>query len=697
MDTPDTNNASTETPEQASTSQDNTDAHADANADANADSNANNTPDGADAPDGSDAPAPRKPRRRGRQAKDPLGQSVVFKVQRAEDLETKLREYLANPTGDPAHTTLEFSFPVTAAFMVSARESKTPSAPDKNTPYMYSAFNKTAVSVIDALQTTQDPKEQMLMQKAISRTLVDTVQLADGNRYSFHNHWISREDQASRFSYFCNDSVLNKGRAANEGAAKIRLGVKIRKPVYECQGLLSIKFSVTKQSLELHYKHIPLHQTYDERAPPPRRDSRRRKILEIFHPEKLPKPKEKVPKEKRKPKEKKRKAPPSSGTPKRKRRATEPLPQTGTVSRPENARESSLQPLFDFLGSAGRLEEEPAAAAGAEQTGTEGDAVGLTAASTPGGTAIDHAAPDGARSDASKSRRSKNLFPGMMSGFMSGEELNWGSKGGGKGHRPLRPRLSAPASTGAQTQNADPTPAPATAPAAAGAVPPAQTVSKPSEDVDLLKARLQEAERKIRALEAEKNRVATPITWTAPQHLPPPPPPGFAQPPYYPPPHYAHPPPQWQYPPPSPPAMAYPPMAHPPGPPVPAPARHGMPMWPHPPPPPPPFAARPAPAPAVQSPMAPTPSPTAPQTAVPVPAPAAAPAPAPAATPPPTTVPAPATIPSPAPAPTPGPSSQADSNQTPSQNSAPMYGFVPSPAEISPSQAVPVPGPRRQP
>jgi hypothetical protein len=35
------------------------------------------------------------------------------------------------------------------------------------------------------------------------------------------------------------------------------------KPVYDCQGVLSIKFSATKQALDVFYKHIPVHKTYN--------------------------------------------------------------------------------------------------------------------------------------------------------------------------------------------------------------------------------------------------------------------------------------------------------------------------------------------------------------------------------------------------------------------------------------------------
>lgn len=493
----------------------------------------------------------RQPRRRGRHAKDPLGQSIQFKCQRLEDLEAKLREYLANPSADPEHTTLEFSFPVTAAFMVSAREPIGPLLPDKKIPYLYSAFNKTAISVIDALQNITDPKEQMLMQKRISKTLVEACQEADGFRYSFNNHWLSREDQASRFSYYCNDSTLNKGRAANEGVDKIRNGVKVRKEVFECHGLIWIKFSATKMTLELHYKHVPLHKTYEERAPAPRKDSKRMKLLQIFHPDRIPKPKEK-----------KRKAtPPPKPPSKRKRRATEPIIQTDSAV-PQAARENSLQPLFDFLGSASQLEEERHPTAVPDAQGDiivehSGPAPVVTFDDGPGQTR------DVAATTATiRKKPRKAMLPGMMSGYLSGEDITWGRK---SDSRP--PRFGPHVTPNETPQNTQPhIPAPPVQ--ASQDTNQMQSTSNAQTELELLKARLQDAEQKIRDLEAEKQRAAAPIPYTGPPpQFPTMPNQGYPH-PYFPPPQYPYPPPQWQYPPPQ----------HPPGPhPPPSPQSHGPP------------------------------------------------------------------------------------------------------------------------
>ncbi|KAI1617032.1 hypothetical protein EDD37DRAFT_604313 [Exophiala viscosa] len=476
---------------------------------------ASETPTGGEAEtaEGENTTQGRRPRRhRGRHAKDPLGQSIQYRCQGTNDFEEKLREYLSNPTSDPEHMTLEFLFPVTAAFMVPAREPKGNRPVHDRTPYMYSAFNKTAISVADALQHSGDPKEQMLTQKAISKTLVETVQEADGYHYSFHNYWVSREDQACRFSYFCNDSVLNKGRAANEGASKIRQGVKVRKPVWDCQGTVAVKFSLTKMSLEVHYKHIPMHPTFDERAPAPRNGSKRKRMLEIFHPDKLPKFK---PREKKKKPDAPHKEPAKRGRP---RKVRDPAVQPAHESAPHSMRDSSLQPLFDFLGSAEQA-----------MNGTAETPVNADRTTQPGPAVADHSVSEQNGTPAAAETPgtgSQHAFPGMMSGFMSGEQLTWSSK-----KRP-RARKSAAAASGAGTTSSTPI----------------QTSGgAPLSEVEALKLRLLEAEQKIKDLETGKLKTVTPITWNAP-------PPmqqtasnnGYPQ-PYYPPPPPQYPPQQWPY------------------------------------------------------------------------------------------------------------------------------------------------------
>jgi hypothetical protein len=62
------------------------------------------------------------------------------------------------------------------------------------------------------------------------------------------------------------------------------VGQKVVKPVYDCKGVIAVKFSAVKQNLQVHYKHVSVHKSYEERAPPPRRGTRRYKLAELYKP-----------------------------------------------------------------------------------------------------------------------------------------------------------------------------------------------------------------------------------------------------------------------------------------------------------------------------------------------------------------------------------------------------------------------------
>ncbi|USP82431.1 hypothetical protein yc1106_09705 [Curvularia clavata] len=287
---------------------------------------------------------------RGRQPRDAQAKTVPFtNITSFERFQSSVREYLSNPPEDPEHTDAQFSFWIGTRFSVpppvsttlssqSQQPSQPPSQqqqPPSQQPQQQTSFPhhhahapsgyhstpygglpqgqplsdptlaprpsfaesiepnngpkkvelKVDLTVAEALQPTPDPKDRMRKQRAIAKCCVEAIQKIDGYRYSFHNCWNSREDDSFRFSYYCNDSLLNKDRAANGKGAK--LGKRATKPVYDCKGVLSVKFSASKQTLDVFYKHVPLHKTYEERAPPPRKDSKRRKYLEENDPDAL--------------------------------------------------------------------------------------------------------------------------------------------------------------------------------------------------------------------------------------------------------------------------------------------------------------------------------------------------------------------------------------------------------------------------
>lgn len=203
---------------------------------------------------------------------------------------------------------------------------------------------KVRLSIMEALQATSDPKEKMRKQRAIAKCCVDTIQKTDGYRYSFHNCWNSREDDSFRFSYYCNDSLLNKDRAANGKGAK--LGKRATKPVYDCKGVLSIKFSATKQTLDVFYKHVPIHDTYEARAPPPRKDSKRRKYLEENDPEALSRIATKAKQAKDDSED-----PEAQSRPKKKKAPSKPEepPRPATTSLESDLRAQSLRSLLELI------------------------------------------------------------------------------------------------------------------------------------------------------------------------------------------------------------------------------------------------------------------------------------------------------------------------------------------------------------
>jgi hypothetical protein len=125
-----------------------------------------------------------------------------------DDLRTCLRVHRAtpNPEYPPEHTTIELIFPISAAFLVSDPFGVTQTGPklaqaSKVLHSLYGTPNSTVVSVMEATTPMPDPKDNMKKQRVIAKTCVEAIQLADGNRYTFHNNWWSKEDEANRFSY----------------------------------------------------------------------------------------------------------------------------------------------------------------------------------------------------------------------------------------------------------------------------------------------------------------------------------------------------------------------------------------------------------------------------------------------------------------------------------------------------------------
>ena len=453
---------------------------------------------------------PGKPqRKRGRIAKDPQGQTFLFHCRNAEDLETMLRDYLKDATSPPEHTTVEFHFPVSSAFMVYP-----PGHSHAIKDPLKRIFAKTALSVVDALQPTLNPKDQYEKQRSIGKVCVEACQAADGFKYGFHNSWISKEDQASRFSYFCNDSSLNKARAGNPAASNRVAHKKAQKPVYPCEGNVTIKFSVTKELLEVHYKHIPCHETYAARAPIPRKGTRRRMLMEIFEPDALPKPK--TPSERARRRDYKAEKAQAEMNKMKKLHASrvslDGLSASsdggGGSAQPEASRvdrQDSFGPILELVNS---IEAE------AEGPAPESNERPLF----PAEKLKDLQKGPVELPPAQKRRAARPTLPGTMSGFMDGNEIRMGEERPAKKQKTAKAKKSKKGQTEQDPINVNDN----TNPVVAG---------QPSE-LDILKAKLAQAEQRIQRLEGEKGSPAMP-----------PPPQAY----YYPPQAYHQPPPHYQY------------------------------------------------------------------------------------------------------------------------------------------------------
>ncbi|KAF1344596.1 hypothetical protein BDV97DRAFT_362029 [Delphinella strobiligena] len=235
-----------------------------------------------------------KTRRPHRPRKDYTNLDTVFNSM--NDLKTALRQYMENANTDAApeyiscamtlssHAILPLKSPLEGPYAQGGPNflpfDALAGASNDDDGHVPDAFpTKTVQDLVDI----QDLKERQIWQRAAAKGVVNAIQDLDGFKYCFNNNWTSKDDNGYRYSYTCLDSLENKDRHANgfrpTNAAKRRPGANtrgVRKPTYDCKGQIAVKFSGLRQSVEVVYKHRPIHKTVAERRPPPRKDSRRK-------------------------------------------------------------------------------------------------------------------------------------------------------------------------------------------------------------------------------------------------------------------------------------------------------------------------------------------------------------------------------------------------------------------------------------
>jgi hypothetical protein len=149
---------------------------------------------------------------RGRAPKDPNARTAKYSANSILELEAQLRTYLDDPPAAAEHSTCEITLWHSASL----------TAPDaaEDPPRQVNQHSNgpvyTPATVAEALEPAPEgATETMKKQRSVSKLCVAAVQRVDGYKYSFHNNWKSGEENAFRFSYYCNDSLLNKDRVAN--------------------------------------------------------------------------------------------------------------------------------------------------------------------------------------------------------------------------------------------------------------------------------------------------------------------------------------------------------------------------------------------------------------------------------------------------------------------------------------------------
>lgn len=167
---------------------------------------------------------------RGRATRETITPTITFQCASLEELEDSLRSHLSDRPASLEHATCGFTIWAGASFAVilprDAQESSLPgqllASPHTAMPAAATFVPRpplpggtTSLSITQALTPMLDEKRTAERQRAITKTIIAAMQRVDGYRYSFHNSWKSKEEGAWRFSYYCNDSLLNKDRVAN--------------------------------------------------------------------------------------------------------------------------------------------------------------------------------------------------------------------------------------------------------------------------------------------------------------------------------------------------------------------------------------------------------------------------------------------------------------------------------------------------
>ncbi|KAF1961612.1 hypothetical protein CC80DRAFT_435808 [Byssothecium circinans] len=198
-----------------------------------------------------------------------LKPDVYYRCPNSESLDGALRNELAKNAASfiPSEIVTEFIFAVASTVTISVVQQ----------PNLDSLFEPAAwpqsIGVEYALCRDVEGKERLKLQRAIARSVIETIQEIDGFKYS-ERHAVNKDgSDGARFKYICVDSLQNRYRKANTkkgeevkdadetGKRKSKAKPESVLPTYDCNGAIHIKFSTKRDAIHVVYRHNPIHNT----------------------------------------------------------------------------------------------------------------------------------------------------------------------------------------------------------------------------------------------------------------------------------------------------------------------------------------------------------------------------------------------------------------------------------------------------
>lgn len=103
-----------------------------------------------------------------------------------------------------------------------------------------------------------------------SRSIIETIQEADGFKYSERSAQNRESGGGARFKYVCQDSLQSKRRGVKKEKShdsEDNEDEAVMKEMYDCGGAIYIKFSIKREAINVVFKHNPIHshQVHEER------------------------------------------------------------------------------------------------------------------------------------------------------------------------------------------------------------------------------------------------------------------------------------------------------------------------------------------------------------------------------------------------------------------------------------------------